>query len=73
MKAEYYKLLKEYINFKSISTQDSFSNDLENCTNRLLDLFTNNNFKVEKINKYGNPIIIASYHFNSELETGLIY
>jgi|GEM_PF-1807688 hypothetical protein len=69
MKAEYYQLLKEYINFKSISTHEGFSNDLENCTERLLDLFTNNNFKVEKINKYGNPIIIASYKFDPELET----
>jgi len=73
MKAEYYQLLKEYINFKSISTHEGFSNDLENCTERLLDLFTNNNFKVEKINKYGNPIIIASYKFDPELETWLIY
>ena len=69
MTSEYYQLLKEYINFKSISTNKDFSNDLENCAERLSELFTNNNFNVEKINKYGNTIIIASYKFNPELET----
>lgn len=73
MTSEYYQLLKEYINFKSISTNKDFSNDLENCAERLSELFTNNNFNVEKINKYGNTIIIASYKFNPELETWLIY
>jgi acetylornithine deacetylase/succinyl-diaminopimelate desuccinylase-like protein len=69
MQSEYYQLLKEYINFKSISTHKGFSDELENCTERLVELFTNHNFKVEKIKKYGNPIIIASYNINSEIET----
>ncbi len=75
MKAEYYKLLKEYIWFKSISTNPDkqFSIEIQNCAKRLNDLFKSHNFKVQIINDYGNPIIIASYEVNKELETWLIY
>jgi acetylornithine deacetylase/succinyl-diaminopimelate desuccinylase-like protein len=73
MTADYYKLLKEYLNFKSISTNNNFSKDIQNCANRLKDLFIQNNFKVEIINKYWNPIIIASYISNNNLDIWLIY
>lgn len=73
MTAEYYKLLKEYLSFKSISTKDNFKFDIKNCTNRLQNLFLDNNFKVEILNNSGNPTIIASYMVDSSLDTGLIY
>ncbi len=73
MTAEYYKLLKEYLGFKSISTNNNFSVDIKNCANRLKDIFLQNNFNVETINKDWNPIIIASYILNDNLETWLIY
>jgi len=73
MNAEYYKLLKEYIEFKTISTQNNFKNNLTSCSKRLYNLFIKNNFRVEIINKYWNPIIVASYIFDKNLETWLIY
>jgi len=73
MKAEYYKLLKEYIEFKSISTNKEFTKDIQSCADRLTDLFISHNFQIETINDYWNPIIIASYNVHPKLETGLIY
>ena len=73
MIAEYYKLLKEYLWFKSVSTNNNFDQDIKNCSNRLKELFEQNNFQVEVVNKYWNPIIIASYFVDNNLENWLIY
>ncbi|MCK9466906.1 MAG: M20/M25/M40 family metallo-hydrolase [Candidatus Absconditabacterales bacterium] len=73
MLAEYYKLLKEYLGFKSVSTNNNFIQEIKNCSIRLKELFEQNNFQVEIINEYGNPILIASYFVDNNLENGLIY
>ncbi|HRU50179.1 MAG TPA: M20/M25/M40 family metallo-hydrolase [Candidatus Absconditabacterales bacterium] len=73
MIAEYYIHLKEYLSFKSISTDGNFNNEIQTCSNRLKELFEQNNFQVEVVSNYGNPIIIASYFVDNNLENGLIY
>lgn len=73
MIAEYYMHLKEYLSFKSISTDGNFNNEIQTCSNRLKELFEQNNFQVEVVSNYWNPIIIASYFVDNNLENGLIY
>jgi len=73
MLAEYYKLLKEYLWFKSVSTNNNFIQEIKNCSIRLKELFEQNNFQVEIINEYWNPILIASYFVDNNLENWLIY
>ena len=41
--------------------------------NWLEDLFTQNDFQVKKIIKYGVPILVANYVANPDFETVLIY
>ncbi len=73
MKADYYKLLKEYIQFPSISTNPSYKKDIENCHDRLIQLFKDHDLEVESIKWYWNPIIIASYQNNIEQKTWIVY
>jgi len=75
MKAEYYKILKEYIWFKSISTEQTKENKLEikKCAYWLSEIFKENNFDVEIIENYWNPIIKASFHLDENYKNWIIY
>ncbi len=75
MKAEYYKILKEYIWFKSISTEQTKENKLEikKCAYWLSEIFKENNFDVEIIENYWNPIIKASFCLDKNYENWIIY
>lgn len=73
MNAEYYKLLKDFIAFKSISSSEIYKQDCKNCVNWLEDLFRQNDFQVKKVIKYWLPILIANYIANPDFETVLIY
>lgn len=73
MNAEYYRLLKDFIAFKTVSGVEEYKQDCKNCINWLEDLFRQNDFQVKKIIKYGVPILIANYVANPDFETILIY
>ncbi len=75
MKAEYYKLLKEYIWFKSISTEQTKENKLEikKCAYWLKEFFKENKINVEIIENYWNPIVKASIHIDKNYKTWIVY
>lgn len=70
---KYLLLLKEFISFKSISTDPKFQPEIAKTVDWLKSKFKENGFKVEIIKGYGNPLILASLTVNPKLETILIY
>lgn len=73
MYQDYLTLLKEYISFKSISTDAQFKPEMIKTANWLKSKFTQNGFTVDAIEWYSNPIVVARYHHNDALPTVLIY
>lgn len=73
MNAEYYRLLKEFIAFKTISGKSEFKQECKNCASWLENLLLQNNFKVKNIIKYGAPILVANYMTSPGAENVVIY
>lgn len=73
MTETYKKIVSDFIAFKSISTDPQFRKDIQTLVKYLQILFTSKDFKVEVIEGYGNPIIIAKYNVSAHAETCLIY
>ena len=73
MNPEYYKLLKEFLSFRTISSDENYKQECKNCVKRLEDIFVQNNFKVKIVIKYGLPILVANYVINPDAEKLLIY
>ncbi len=70
---EYRKLIKPYIKGKSISTDSSFQNGIDETVEFLKDLFLKHDFRVDIVTGYDNPIIVAYYEVDPKVETCLIY
>jgi acetylornithine deacetylase/succinyl-diaminopimelate desuccinylase-like protein len=69
----YKKLLKEFISFKSISTDAQFKSGCYECAEWLSGLFRKNSFSVKFIeNEHCNPVVFASYDIGAE-ETVCVY
>lgn len=69
----YKKLLEQFINFKSISTDSLFKDDCINCSSWLKDLFNSYGFSVKIVeNEQCNPVVFASYDTGST-ETVCVY
>ncbi len=67
-------LLKEYIGFKSISTDASFASGISEQVKWLTHLFEGNGFKVSLLKGPAtNPVVLAEYHVSDKLKTKLIY
>lgn len=73
MFSTYLSLLHEFIAFRSISTDESYKDDINACADRLTALFTKHHFQTTKISGYGNPLIMAHYEVDPSYETILIY
>ncbi len=70
----YLNLLKEFISFKTISTDISFQKEMTKAVSWLTELFQSNGFKVTNIaGKNHNPVIIAKYIADTKLKTILVY
>ncbi len=69
----YRKLLTELIKLKSISTDATFAGEIEKTVEWLGKLFSENGFRVEVIQGYDNPIIIAEYVVSEKAQTCLVY
>ena len=70
----YKTLLKEYISFKSISTDKKFAGEMTKTANWLVKTLKSYGFKAELWHgKVCNPIVYASYIVDPKLETILIY
>lgn len=69
----YKTILKEFISFKSISTDSEYKNECAACAKWLGDLFRSQGFTVKVIeNSACNPVIFASYD-NGSKETVCVY
>ncbi len=69
----YKTILKEFISFKSISTDSQYKNECIACAKWLEDLFISRGFSVKMIeNSACNPVIFASYD-NGSKETVCVY
>lgn len=73
MLEKYKEFLREFIKFKSISTDPQYQDDCKSSVEFLKQEFVNRHFQVEIVEGYDNPIIIASYIHNPSLKTVLIY
>jgi acetylornithine deacetylase/succinyl-diaminopimelate desuccinylase-like protein len=70
---KYKKLTREFIAFKSISTDAQYKDEMRSTAQWLKMLFEKYNFNVELAEGYGNPIVIAHYEADPSFETCLVY
>lgn len=71
---EYLKLLRDYVSFKSISTDPEMNAGIKECADWLLELFKDNGFECTLLNSDGlNPVVYASYEISSDAEWVLVY
>ncbi|MDR2190980.1 MAG: hypothetical protein LBP53_07640 [Candidatus Peribacteria bacterium] len=73
MLATYYELLKEYISFKTVHDTTTFSSEAEKTIKRLAKLFVKHQFEVQEYHIDDIPLLVATFHQNKNLPTGLIY
>ncbi len=69
----YLPLLKEFISFKSVSTDRQYKDEILKTVSWLKDKFKENGFKVEIIKGYGNPLVLANIVIDRNLPTALVY
>jgi acetylornithine deacetylase/succinyl-diaminopimelate desuccinylase-like protein len=70
----YIKLLKEYVSFKSISTDLAFKNEMQNTVEWLTLVFKEYGFTVETWKtELANPVVYAKYIVDPKAETVLVY
>lgn len=68
------KLLQEFIELKSISTNSKYIDEINKTADWLKNQFENNKFIVQMINmKHTNPVVYAEHIISPDLETILIY
>lgn len=70
---EYKQLLKEFISFKTVSSDPSCKEDIKKAAEWLAKLLTRYRMKAQLIEGYGNPFVIGEYNGGSEAETALVY
>jgi acetylornithine deacetylase/succinyl-diaminopimelate desuccinylase-like protein len=71
---EYKKLLKDFVSFKSVSTDSTFKPEIGKTVAWLEKIFKSSGFKVKTYKgKTANPVVIANYHVSNDAETILIY
>lgn len=72
MNAEFYKLLNEFVSFKTISVKDEFKQEMKKCASWIENLLKSKWFTVNMITQDWNPIVVADYNVWAE-ETWIIY
>lgn len=74
MYSQYKKLLAEYVSYKSVSTDLSYSSEMKKTVEWLSKLLKKNGFSVEILQgPKTNPVLLATYTISKEFETVLIY
>ena len=69
----YLTLMKEFISFRSISTDEQYKEELEKTADFLVNLLKSNGFTARAITGYSNPIVVAEYIVDPSLPTYLVY
>lgn len=70
---KYQELLSEFISLKSISTDPEFANDMHTTAQWLQTTFDEHGFTSSVIERYGNPLVVASYEADPSFEWVLVY
>ncbi len=70
---KYKSLLKDLIQFKSISTDSLYTKEINKTVKWLLHQFIKQGFTAKAITGYGNPVVYADYTVSSDTETILVY
>ena len=71
---KYISLLKEFLNFKSISTDPNYQEEIKKTVDWLQTLFEENSFRVQILKgKSCNPVVIACFESDSVFKTILVY
>lgn len=71
---KYKKMLKEFVSFKSISTDPQFRKEIEEASNWIISFLDKNDFQTCTLyGKSTNPYTFGSYVVDPEAETALIY
>ncbi|HLL60967.1 MAG TPA: M20/M25/M40 family metallo-hydrolase, partial [Candidatus Nitrosocosmicus sp.] len=73
MLTQYKHLLTQFISTRSISTDTQFLFEINKTADWLKKTFEENQFKVQIIKGYDNPIVIAKHTVDTNLDTCLIY
>lgn len=69
----YRKLLAQFVQLKSISTDPQYHPDIIKTTKWLKEQFEEHKYEVEIIEGYENPVVFASYTADPSYETVLVY
>ena len=70
----YINLLKEFVSYKSISTDSAYKKDIQKTVDWLQGLFKDAGFETETYSgKTCNPVVYANYKLNPKAKTVLVY
>lgn len=69
----YLALLKEFLSFKSVSTDSQFKDEVKKTAEWLNTLFADNGFETKLVEGYGNPIVLSSFNKIDRAPTALLY
>ncbi len=71
--SSYFDLLKEFIAFKSISTDADFVAETMVCAEWLITQLRKQGFTTQRIDGFANPIVYGHYEVDASLPTYLVY
>ena len=69
----YVTLLKEFIRFKSVSTDPTFEKDVAKTADFLHSTLSEAGFDSEVITGYDNPLVLARYEVDPKAQTVMVY
>ncbi|RMD76901.1 M20/M25/M40 family metallo-hydrolase [Candidatus Dojkabacteria bacterium] len=70
---DYKKLLKEFVGFRSISTDQRYKAEVDATAGWLCDLIQKNGIDAKEITEYDNNIVLAKFVQSNKAKTVLIY
>ena len=70
---KYFELTRKLMQFKSVSTDKVFVDDVKATADYLVEMFKEKGFEVGVYNDYGNPVILASLVVDESKPTVLVY
>lgn len=71
--ALYLELLKDFLSYKSVSTDPKYRDEINKTVEWLENVFEGHGFTVKIVEGYDNPIVLANYFVGDDKETCLIY
>jgi len=69
----YLELLKEFIAFKSVSTDPTFKDQMLGCAAWIIQQLQKNGFQTKRLDGFGNPLVYGEYMVDPKLPTYLVY